>query len=74
MATDPVCGMQVDESTALTAQRGDEKFYFCSEHCRDNFLDYALAEKSSNCKHHSNIPARVGQKVQRSGFKDSMLV
>ncbi|MEQ8667544.1 MAG: transposase [Pirellulales bacterium] len=26
------------------------------------------------CKHHSNTAARVGQKVQRSGFKDSMLV
>ena len=38
MAKDPICGMTVDEATALSAERGGEKFYFCSEHCRQKFL------------------------------------
>jgi len=39
MAVDPVCQMTVDESTALTAKRDGESFYFCSEHCRTRFLE-----------------------------------
>src|ERR1035437_7706753 len=38
MATDPICGMTVDEATALHAERGGQTFYFCSEHCRKKFL------------------------------------
>jgi P-type Cu+ transporter len=30
--------MQVDETTALTAERRGEKFYFCSDDCREKFL------------------------------------
>ncbi len=36
-ATDPVCGMKVDRSKAVTATIGGETFYFCSEHCRQAF-------------------------------------
>jgi Cu+-exporting ATPase len=35
---DPICGMTVDEATALHANREDETFYFCSEQCRQKFL------------------------------------
>lgn len=38
MATDPVCGMQVDEATAPSAERDGRTHYFCSEHCRQKFL------------------------------------
>ncbi len=38
MTKDPICGMTVDEATGLSAQRGGETFYFCSEHCRKKFL------------------------------------
>jgi len=38
MAKDPICGMTVDEATALHAERDGETFYFCSEHCRKKFL------------------------------------
>ena len=38
MAKDPICGMPVDEATALSAERGGKTFYFCSEHCREKFL------------------------------------
>jgi uncharacterized membrane protein YraQ (UPF0718 family) len=36
---DPVCGMAVDRSKALTASINGETFYFCSSHCRDEFRD-----------------------------------
>ena len=39
MAIDPICGMEVDESTAISIQRDDKHHYFCSESCRDKFLD-----------------------------------
>lgn len=35
---DPICGMTVDEATALHAERNGETFYFCSGHCRQKFL------------------------------------
>ncbi|MFO1452706.1 MAG: heavy metal translocating P-type ATPase [Opitutaceae bacterium] len=38
MKTDRICGMQVDETTAPSAERDGETFYFCSNHCRQNFL------------------------------------
>jgi uncharacterized membrane protein YraQ (UPF0718 family)/YHS domain-containing protein len=35
--TDPVCGMKVDRAKALTAHHGGDTYYFCSEHCKDQF-------------------------------------
>jgi YHS domain-containing protein len=32
-ATDPVCGMKVEKSKAVSKEFGGETFYFCSEHC-----------------------------------------
>jgi len=37
MAIDPVCGMEVDETTGIRGGRGGEVFYFCCEHCRHKF-------------------------------------
>ena len=37
MTKDPICGMTVDETTALHADRDGQSFYFCSEHCRKEF-------------------------------------
>src|SRR4051812_38723606 len=39
MAIDPICGMTVDERTAISAERGGPTFYFCSEHCRRKFVE-----------------------------------
>jgi YHS domain-containing protein len=36
-ATDPVCGMKVDRSKAVTKEFAGETFYFCSEHCAAEF-------------------------------------
>jgi Cu+-exporting ATPase len=45
MAIDPVCGMEVDESTGLRGERGGEVFYFCCDHCRQKFLNPPAEEK-----------------------------
>ncbi|WP_218578513.1 heavy metal translocating P-type ATPase [Vineibacter terrae] len=39
MAKDPVCGMMVDKTTALTSQRSGRTFYFCSPACKSTFDD-----------------------------------
>jgi len=31
-AIDPICGMTVDTTTALHAERDGKTFYFCSDH------------------------------------------
>ncbi len=38
MAKDPICGMEVDEKTALRVDYEGETYYFCSSSCRDKFL------------------------------------
>src|ERR1700690_1720870 len=38
MVIDPICGMTVDEATALHVERAGKTFYFCSGHCREKFL------------------------------------
>ncbi len=35
--TDPVCGMRVDQTKALTTEVDGERFYFCSADCRHAF-------------------------------------
>jgi len=42
LATDPICGMTVDEQTALTAVRDGVTSYFCCEGCRRKFLGDGL--------------------------------
>lgn len=50
---DPVCGMAVDEATALHAERDGKRFYFCSDHCKQQFLSTPagakLEEKPGGC-------------------------
>ena len=48
MAIDPVCGMTVDEVSALHADRDGRSFYFCSEHCRTSFLSAPASAKHEN--------------------------
>jgi len=42
---DTVCGMTVNEATALHAERDGKTFYFCSDHCRQKFLSTPAGEK-----------------------------
>ncbi len=48
VAKDPVCGMTVDESTAIHAERDGKTFYFCSDHCRQAFVSTPAGVKSSD--------------------------
>lgn len=48
MSKDPICGMTVDETTALHTEREGQTFYFCSEHCRQTFLSAAAGAKPEN--------------------------
>jgi len=41
MQKDPVCGMDVDESTPHSVQKDGVTYYFCSEHCLHKFLHCA---------------------------------
>ena len=36
-ATDPVCGMKVDKEKAVTAEHDGHTYFFCSDHCREQF-------------------------------------
>ena len=38
MAIDPSCGMPVDEMSGLHTERNGATYWFCCDHCRQNFL------------------------------------
>jgi uncharacterized membrane protein YraQ (UPF0718 family)/YHS domain-containing protein len=50
-ATDPICGMKVDRTKAITKRVGGEAFYFCSEHCLHAFV--AQPQRQHNDPHGS---------------------
>lgn len=58
MAIDPICGMTVDETTALRAERDGHPVYFCSEHCRQKFLGSEPKEKQYTIPHRNLAPQR----------------
>ncbi len=39
MTKDIVCGMDVDEKNALKEQRNGKEYYFCSESCKNQFIE-----------------------------------
>jgi len=49
MATDPICGMSVDEKTAASAVRDGVTYYFCAEGCRRRFLGEPAVEAAHSC-------------------------
>jgi Cu+-exporting ATPase len=51
MATDPICGMAVDEASALRAERDGHTSYFCSDHCRQKFLSTPAPVKQEDKPH-----------------------
>jgi Cu+-exporting ATPase len=75
MAKDPICGMTVDEATALSAEREGQTFYFCSEHCRQKFLSQtaprstplrSVAEAASSCCGGNHADARSDDHTHRA--------
>ncbi len=51
MTKDPICGMAVDEASALRAERDGQTSYFCSDHCRQQFLSM-----SATATHDEQLP------------------
>jgi Cu+-exporting ATPase len=51
MAIDPICGMTVNEASALRAERDGHTSYFCSEHCRQKFLSTPATVKQEGKPH-----------------------
>ena len=47
MVKDPQCGMYVASSLALPLKSGDERLYFCSEACRDAYVEARELEDTS---------------------------
>jgi Cu+-exporting ATPase len=58
MTKDPICGMTVDEGTALRAERAGKTFYFCSEHCQKKFLADAQSAPAA-VKHAEKPPGEI---------------
>ncbi|MGP6220439.1 YHS domain-containing protein [Caldiplasma sukawensis] len=38
MAIDPVCGMKVNEKSAIMWEYEGKKYYFCCDHCKETFI------------------------------------
>src|SRR3989338_4135956 len=67
MATDPICGMEVDEKKAkFNTVKDGKRYYFCSKNCHDKFqkdsLKYinsdSLKNKSLKLKPNNNAPIK----------------
>ena len=48
---DPICGMTVDETSALHAERDGKTFYFCGDACRQKFLSVPAGVKQEKTSH-----------------------
>jgi uncharacterized protein len=46
MVKDPVCGMYMDSRLAVRLESAGEITYFCSEECKNKFLDKSPEERS----------------------------
>jgi len=51
MTKDPICGMTVDEASALHAERDGQTFYFCGDTCRKKFLSTPAGVKQEKKSH-----------------------
>src|SRR5438132_57736 len=66
MATDPVCGMYVDEGTHLTAIVRGRRYYFCSHTCMEAFT--APAREIARLKRLTALSLGIGLPLFVIGF------
>src|SRR2546421_1331312 len=66
MATDPVCGMYVDEGTTLTAVVRGRRYYFCSHTCMEAFT--APAKEIARLKRLTALSLGIGLPLFVIGF------
>ena len=43
---DPICGMTVDEATAVHAEHDGKTYYFCCDGCRQKFLSTPVGART----------------------------
>ncbi len=48
MATDPICGMAVEQEKAISAEWNGRRFFFCSRGCRNEFVEVHDMDTSHN--------------------------
>ena len=52
MATDPICGMNVDEKTGIKINHNGKDYFFCSEHCKQKFMkENKIENEAPACNH-----------------------
>lgn len=81
MFKDPICGMIVDKNSEFTLEKGRLTYYFCSQHCKDKFLnqkqtvsvkkDYLESEK---VKYYCPMHSEIGQPAPGDCPKCGMLL
>jgi Cu+-exporting ATPase len=70
MAIDPICKMEVDEATALKADRDGQTYYFCCEHCRGKFLGKPAAPAQLHqLGHHPGHASKSSEPQRPAGGK-----
>ncbi len=50
MNKDPICGMDIDEQHAKIIKRGGKTYYFCSDKCKDKFVQEDSSQKEGKEK------------------------
>jgi uncharacterized protein len=47
MVKDPVCGMYMDSRLAVRLERRQEKYFFCSEDCKERYLNQSTGAQDA---------------------------
>ena len=68
MPLDPICGMTVDASSPIRAERDGETYYFCCESCRKKFLAQEPAPKKPCCHEHGDAPKKTAKEGPATGM------
>ncbi len=66
MAKDPVCGMIVDEKTALCSQIGGRRSYFCSNNCLNTFTNPEKELSKMKKRMYVNVSGALALEILRA--------
>ena len=70
MARDPICGMEVDESSSIRAERDGRTYYFCCEGCRKEFTAASPRSPAVRDDRHGSAERRPPEPAPDSGARD----
>ena len=69
---DPICGMTMDEATALQFERDGKTFYFCSDHCRHKFLSTYAGAKTEDKSGAIPVSSNPGTTIMMHNVKEGV--